>query len=331
MSQPCIASRTTASSAIDPITRRASALTFSRNPVSRSSSTVTSCCRATSASTMCEPMKPAPPSPGLSLGRAHRAETLALSSYLGETAVQRVERRSRRGVDRACTRGHAVVDRRVGDDTAERDRDHAPARLRRSRSARAHKGVGSNGAPSSLIAASVASTAPTRPSLDTARPIVRRPSRIRCTSSSSVSGNDEHRERVAPGASRSRARLGNRSAPESGTGSGSGSGSGVTTGDIGLGRDRGVGGRDVDDGRRRGNGGRARDGAPANDLDRGPLVDVPGDDARRLDRHRVLGGVDPVADVQLHEQHVVALVEAGGLDARQLAQLELEIVERVHP
>ena len=45
----------------------------------------------------------------------------------------------------------------------------------------------------------------------------------------------------------------------------------------------------------------------------------------------MLGGVDLVADVQLHEQHVVALVEAGGLHAGQLAQLELEIVERVHP
>ncbi len=38
-----------------------------------------------------------------------------------------------------------------------------------------------------------------------------------------------------------------------------------------------------------------------------------------------------VAEVQLHEQHVVALVEARGLDAGELAQFELEVVERVHP
>jgi len=35
--------------------------------------------------------------------------------------------------------------------------------------------------------------------------------------------------------------------------------------------------------------------------------------------------------VQLHEQHVVTLVEARGLHAGQLPQLELEVVERVHP
>jgi hypothetical protein len=45
----------------------------------------------------------------------------------------------------------------------------------------------------------------------------------------------------------------------------------------------------------------------------------------------MLGGVGAIADVELHEQNVVTFVESGGLDPGQLAKLELEIVERVHP
>ncbi len=45
----------------------------------------------------------------------------------------------------------------------------------------------------------------------------------------------------------------------------------------------------------------------------------------------MLDGVDAVADVELHEEHVVSLGDARGLHTRQLAKLELEIVERVHP
>ena len=142
--------------------------------------------RATSASTRCEPMKPAPPVTRTLMVRDADA---SWSEHLREAAVQRVERRPGRGVDRARAGRDAVVDRRVGDDAVERDRDDRRARPGRSRPARAHSGVGSNGAPSSRTAASVASTAPTSPLLETARPIVRRPSRIRCTSSSSVSGN----------------------------------------------------------------------------------------------------------------------------------------------
>jgi hypothetical protein len=45
----------------------------------------------------------------------------------------------------------------------------------------------------------------------------------------------------------------------------------------------------------------------------------------------MLGCVYPIPDVELNEEHVVSLFESRGLDSRQLAQLELQIVERVHP
>ena len=60
-SVPATAVATVAGSASEPTTSSASGCTFSLRPVERSSSTRTPCPAATSASTRCEPMKPAPP------------------------------------------------------------------------------------------------------------------------------------------------------------------------------------------------------------------------------------------------------------------------------
>ena len=65
--------------------------------------------------------------------------------------------------------------------------------------------------------------------------------------------------------------------------------------------------------------------APAHDLERDRLLGVAVRDARRLQREvrrRVVA-----AHLQLDEQHVVALGEARGAHARELAELELEVVE----
>ena len=86
-----------------------------------------------------------------------------------------------------------------------------------------------------------------------------------------------------------------------------------------------AGGGEVDVGRsgRRG----SRECAPADDFHCGAGVDVTRHDAGHVDRHRLIRGVDLVAQVQLDEQHLAALVEAGRLDSGQLSQLELEVVE----
>ena len=67
---------------------------------------------------------------------------------------------------------------------------------------------------------------------------------------------------------------------------------------------------------------------PAHDLERDRLLRVAVRDARRLERE--VGRRPLPAHLQLDEQDVVALGEPRGAHARQLAQLELEVVE-VHP
>ncbi len=68
--------------------------------------------------------------------------------------------------------------------------------------------------------------------------------------------------------------------------------------------------------------------APAHNLYRDRTIGEAGRDTRRADRHVLIGAL--VADVQLDEEHVFAFVEARGLDAGELAQLELQIVEGIH-
>ncbi len=85
--------------------------------------------------------------------------------------------------------------------------------------------------------------------------------------------------------------------------------------------------------RRRGRRADRGHGAPAHDLDRDRTIGMPGGDPRRRHRHRVLRALVPVdvlfvGDVQLDQQEVFVVVETGGADARQLAELELEVVER---
>src|SRR5262249_10359420 len=61
-SRPPAKARSTSSIRLtSPRTNRAAAGTFSRSPVARLSITATSCASASRRSTMCEPMKPAPP------------------------------------------------------------------------------------------------------------------------------------------------------------------------------------------------------------------------------------------------------------------------------
>ena len=285
-SQPCTASRTASSSATEPITRRARALHVRRGSRSRGRrARPRRGPRATSASTRCEPMKPAPP--------VTRTLHAATTSGLYRPCDVRLTGSDLRLALRAPARGGGSA-RRASTGPRRRSGSRPPrcrsrsarrrrrrrarprpprARRRRSRSRGPTAGAARTTAPSSRTAASVASTAPSRPLLETARPIVRRPSRIRCTSSSSVSGNASTASRRARrpcgrgalGGARRPARLAAAAATA-------------------------CRGREVD-GRGRGRrGGRER--PPADDLDRGALVDVAGDDPRRVDRHRVFGRVD---------------------------------------
>ena len=120
-------------------------------------------------------------------GRAYRARGSEDAGRAGGSSASSVERAAASIALAPAARPYCIV-RRL------RTSWRARPRRRRDSSpllsiARAHCARGSIGAPSSRTASIVASTAPTSPRDAGARPIVRRPSRMRCTSSSSVSGN----------------------------------------------------------------------------------------------------------------------------------------------
>ena len=65
---------------------------------------------------------------------------------------------------------------------------------------------------------------------------------------------------------------------------------------------------------------------PAHDLHRDGAIGVPRRDARRRERQRHLA-VEAGDHVELDDEQLVARVESRGAHARQLPQLELEVVE----
>ncbi len=75
------------------------------------------------------------------------------------------------------------------------------------------------------------------------------------------------------------------------------------------------------------------EGTPAHDLDRDGAIGMASRDPRRRHRHRRIATFARrdalgVGDVQLHHEQVVDVVEAGGSYSRELAELELEVVDR---
>ena len=197
--------------------------------------------------------------------QCHDLPAVGATCRLIASSVARAPRRRWGSCPARCRRGRARRLRRRA-----RPRSAPPPPI--DSTARAHRGVGVSAKPNSRTAASVASSAATRPRLAGARPIVRRPSRIRCTSSSSVSGNEStasSRMRPVDGGPRPAAAVADAARRRLGA---------AVVRSTAVGRARRA---DV----------RVGSGlTPPHDLDRDRAIGVAGRDARRRQRQRRLAG-----------------------------------------
>ena len=184
----------------------------------------------------------------------------------------------------------------------------------------------------------MASTTPRIPLLATARPMMRRPSKVRWTSSSSVSGKVNTARsrtrwscrvacrRVGDGAHDGDRRLGG-AVGRGQRGRGAGFGLGCLDQLLGQRLDAGHAPERTLERRAAARGLVTRVGRdpPAHDLERDRLLGVAVRDPRGLQGEVRRRGVP--AHLELDQQHVVALGEPRGADAGELAELELEVVD----